>query len=230
VICPVLEPFQRTWNGGRVERLTRIGIMRFEELLERFERGSLSHGEAAAALGVSERPLRRWRQRYKEDGADGLVDRRVGNDNCVRWHGQSLQIAPSPLRPHLVRATVRVHDYPDGTLPSARDRSGWRASRRQQRRAPRTWPRDHRDATRHHNSGQPMRYLLRTKRRARYSRAHWATRRNAGRPPRSIQWSAFQPCDPTACASSIRASARLPRLADVSHRGTWRMEGGPGRA
>jgi hypothetical protein len=43
-------------------------------------------------------------------------ERRVGNDNCVRWHGQSLQIPPTPLRPHLVRATVRVHDYPDGTL------------------------------------------------------------------------------------------------------------------
>ena len=43
-------------------------------------------------------------------------ERRVGNDNCVRWHGQSLQIPPTPLRPHLVRATVRVHEYPDGTL------------------------------------------------------------------------------------------------------------------
>ena len=42
-------------------------------------------------------------------------ERRVGNDNCVRWRGRSLQIPPTPLRPHLVRATVRVHDYPDGT-------------------------------------------------------------------------------------------------------------------
>jgi hypothetical protein len=43
-------------------------------------------------------------------------EHRVGNDNCVRWHGRSLQIPPTPLRPHLVRAMVRVHDYPDGTL------------------------------------------------------------------------------------------------------------------
>jgi hypothetical protein len=43
-------------------------------------------------------------------------ERRVGNDNCVRWRGRSLQIPPTPLRPHLVRATVRVHEYPDGTL------------------------------------------------------------------------------------------------------------------
>jgi len=43
-------------------------------------------------------------------------ERRVGNDNCVRWRGRSLQIPPTPLRPHLVRATVRVHEYPNGTL------------------------------------------------------------------------------------------------------------------
>ncbi len=37
--------------------------MRFEELLERWETGWLSHAEeaAAAALGVSERTFRRWR-------------------------------------------------------------------------------------------------------------------------------------------------------------------------
>ena len=43
-------------------------------------------------------------------------ERVVGNDNCVRYRGLSLQIPPSPLRPHFVRARVRVHDYPDGTL------------------------------------------------------------------------------------------------------------------
>jgi len=43
-------------------------------------------------------------------------ERVVGNDNCVRYRGLSLQIPPSPLRPHFVKAKVRVHDYPDGTL------------------------------------------------------------------------------------------------------------------
>jgi transposase len=43
-------------------------------------------------------------------------ERLVGNDNTVRYRGLSLQIPPSPLRPHFVRARVRVHDYPDGTL------------------------------------------------------------------------------------------------------------------
>ena len=40
----------------------------------------------------------------------------MGNDNTVKWRGLTLQIPPSPLRPHFVRATVRVHEYPDGHL------------------------------------------------------------------------------------------------------------------
>jgi transposase len=43
-------------------------------------------------------------------------ERRVGNDNTVKWRTLALQIPPSPLRPHFVRASVRVHEYPDGRL------------------------------------------------------------------------------------------------------------------
>jgi hypothetical protein len=43
-------------------------------------------------------------------------ERTVGNDNTVRYHRLVLQLPQSPLRPHFVRATVRVHHYPDGTL------------------------------------------------------------------------------------------------------------------
>jgi transposase len=43
-------------------------------------------------------------------------DRTVGNDNTVKWERRSLQLPPSRLRPHFVRATVRVHEYPDGQL------------------------------------------------------------------------------------------------------------------
>lgn len=42
--------------------------------------------------------------------------RQVGNDNTVKWRTLRLQIPPSPLRPHFVKATVRVHEYPDATL------------------------------------------------------------------------------------------------------------------
>lgn len=43
-------------------------------------------------------------------------ERTVGNDNTVRWRNLSLQLPPSRLRPHFVRATVRVHEYPDGAI------------------------------------------------------------------------------------------------------------------
>jgi len=43
-------------------------------------------------------------------------DRVVGNDNTVKWERRSLQLPPSRLRPHFVKTTVRVHEYPDGQL------------------------------------------------------------------------------------------------------------------
>jgi hypothetical protein len=42
--------------------------------------------------------------------------RQVGRDNCVNWNGVALQIPPQRHRHHYVRATVRVHEYPDGQL------------------------------------------------------------------------------------------------------------------
>lgn len=43
-------------------------------------------------------------------------ERIVGNDNTVAYGRRRLQIPPGPLRPHYVRAKVRVHHYPDGAL------------------------------------------------------------------------------------------------------------------
>lgn len=42
-------------------------------------------------------------------------DRQVGNDNTVVFHRFRLQIPPSPLRAHYVRATVKVRRYLDGS-------------------------------------------------------------------------------------------------------------------
>jgi transposase len=42
-------------------------------------------------------------------------ERTVGNDNTVKWRRLCLQLPPSRLRPHFVRAIVRVHEYPDGS-------------------------------------------------------------------------------------------------------------------
>jgi hypothetical protein len=40
----------------------------------------------------------------------------VARDNTVSYEGRSLQLPQSPARPHYVKANVRVHEYPDGTL------------------------------------------------------------------------------------------------------------------
>ncbi len=42
-------------------------------------------------------------------------ERQVGNDNCVSFNRLKLQIPESPLRPHFVKARVKVHLYPDGS-------------------------------------------------------------------------------------------------------------------
>lgn len=58
--------------------------MRFETLLDRHEGGELSQLEAAEMLGVSERTFRRWRDRFREDGEDGLLDGRIGKPSPRR--------------------------------------------------------------------------------------------------------------------------------------------------
>jgi hypothetical protein len=42
-------------------------------------------------------------------------ERQVGHDNCVSYRTLKLQIPESPMRPHFVRAPVKVHLYPDGS-------------------------------------------------------------------------------------------------------------------
>src|SRR6516225_9995288 len=55
--------------------------------------------------------------------ADALADvlcvhqnRVVARDNTVSYESRSLQLPQSSARPHYVKANVRVHEYPDGTL------------------------------------------------------------------------------------------------------------------
>ena len=42
--------------------------------------------------------------------------RTVGNDNCVKFDGITLQIQPDKFRFHYVKVKVRVHRYPNGKL------------------------------------------------------------------------------------------------------------------
>jgi transposase len=45
-----------------------------------------------------------------------IEERTVANDNTIAWAGKRLQLPESRLRPHFVKAVVRVHEYPEGQL------------------------------------------------------------------------------------------------------------------
>ena len=62
----------------RTRVLLEIRQMRFADLYEGWQIGRLSQPEAAEALGVSDRTFRRFSRRFEEDGANGLLDRRLG--------------------------------------------------------------------------------------------------------------------------------------------------------
>jgi transposase len=69
---------------GRARVLQEVRVMRFEDLLARHERGELTQEEVGELLGMSGRTFRRWRERYREEGAGGLADRRVGKPSPRR--------------------------------------------------------------------------------------------------------------------------------------------------
>ncbi len=68
----------------RTEVLQGLRMMKFEEIYDRTQRRELSQYEAASILGVSERTFRRWRDRFEEEGAQGLYDKRLGRVSSHR--------------------------------------------------------------------------------------------------------------------------------------------------
>ena len=66
-----------TWLQGR-------RMQKFRDVLSRWEAGELSMMDAGELLGMSERQFRRYRDRFVEDGDDGLRDRRLGKPSAKR--------------------------------------------------------------------------------------------------------------------------------------------------
>ena len=59
-------------------------MARIVEAIGRYRGGELSCIEAAEVLGMSERHFRRLRDRYEAQGAEGIVDRRLGKASARR--------------------------------------------------------------------------------------------------------------------------------------------------
>jgi hypothetical protein len=66
-----------TWLQGR-------RMLKFRNVLSRWERRELSMMEAGELLGMSERQFRRYRERFEDEGDAGLVDRRLGKPSPRR--------------------------------------------------------------------------------------------------------------------------------------------------
>ena len=112
------ERMFKTLQGRLPAELEERGITEMREankyLLESFEddfnrRFSVAAAEEGSAfvplLGVG-----------LEDILCLKHQRVVGNDNCVKYKGMSLQIPPVGDRAHFVRAKVVVHEYEDGSM------------------------------------------------------------------------------------------------------------------
>jgi Winged helix-turn helix len=59
-------------------------MLKFRDVLSRWERRELSMMEAGELLGMSERQFRRYRQRFEDEGEAGLIDRRLGKPSSKR--------------------------------------------------------------------------------------------------------------------------------------------------
>ena len=59
-------------------------MQKFRDVFGRWEAGELSMMEAGELLGMSERQFRRYRDRYEDEGREGLVDRRLGKPSSKR--------------------------------------------------------------------------------------------------------------------------------------------------
>ena len=58
--------------------------MKVQEVILRAMARKITWWQAAEIMGISERPMRRWRERYEQHGYDGLFDRRRGQPTPKR--------------------------------------------------------------------------------------------------------------------------------------------------
>ncbi len=75
-----------TYPRAAVER-----AMKVQEVILRAMGKKINWWQAAEIIGISERQMRRWRERYEEHGYDGLIDRRRGRPSQKRlpWRSRA---------------------------------------------------------------------------------------------------------------------------------------------
>jgi transposase len=58
--------------------------MKVQEVILRAMAKKITWWQAAEIIGISDRQMRRWKERYEEQGYDGLFDRRKGQPSPKR--------------------------------------------------------------------------------------------------------------------------------------------------
>jgi hypothetical protein len=94
-------------------------MLKFRDVLSRWERRELSVIEAGELLGMSERQFRRYRDRYEEEGEGGLADRRLGRLSPKRVPAGELRLVLDLYRDcyrgwnvrHFHEHLVRDHNF-----------------------------------------------------------------------------------------------------------------------
>jgi transposase len=83
-----LEPGQTHSGSEMVAKLPRFSamerMMKLQDVLLKAMATKITWWQAAEIIGVTDRTMRRWRERLKEDGYSGLADRRKGKASSRR--------------------------------------------------------------------------------------------------------------------------------------------------
>ncbi len=96
----------------RSELLEGIREMRFVSVQKRYRRREISQMEAAELLGISDRTFRRWSERFDDEGAAGLTDRRRGNAAHNRAPEAEADSVAVLYRTHYAGFTAKhVHEH-----------------------------------------------------------------------------------------------------------------------
>ena len=92
---------------NRTTLLQERRMQTFHDVLGHWQARRLSALEAAELLGMSERSFRRYRQRYEEEGLDGLFDRRLGKASARRVPADQVAWVLDEYRTHYRGWTVK---------------------------------------------------------------------------------------------------------------------------
>jgi transposase len=74
-----VDKAQQQYSAAEVERM-----MKLQDVLLKAMAKKISWGAAAEIIGISDRTMRRWHQRWDQHGYDGLMDRRKGKPSSHR--------------------------------------------------------------------------------------------------------------------------------------------------